>query len=629
MLILLKKSGSSLLAQIVKTPRNTTAIIAVFITLICLPGFKQGAGSINEKTDKYFGREIQKVKNKLHALQKLCTDKAPLKSLRQQFISCRLAYKKLAVLSEYFNIYETKFLNGSALNRAEDGTPDIIISPKGFQAIEELLYGEQKPGYYQKINTLATEMLAVFQKMETEPDRIHKFRAELVWDALRSATIRLGILGITGFDSPIAQKSIVEARATIEGVKNIVLLFKGELDSKLPNAVTSLLSLLTKADKYLLQHNNFNSFDRLAFITSYISPLYKQLVITRAAAGIAVPEGRSPVNYLAESIFQEDFFDINFFSPGSEYRTTDKRIALGKKLFGDPILSGGKNRSCASCHIPEKAFADGLTVPYALDNKTPLTRNTPTLWYSALQTRQFFDTRADILENQLKEVVHNTDEMNGSLKKSAEEVKTIPEYVLLFKDAYPEERESINAFNIANAISSYVRSLVALRSDFDEFMKGNKSKLTASEKNGFNLFAGKAKCATCHFIPLFNGLVPPEFTDTETEVLGVPATKSKTDPKLDSDPGKYAISNSVIHRYAFKTPTLRNIELTGPYMHNGVFTTLEEVMDFYNNGGGAGLNIAPENQTLPGEKLNLTKKEIADIIAFMKALTDPTVNSYK
>lgn len=160
-------------------------------------------------------------------------------------------------------------------------------------------------------------------------------------------------------------------------------------------------------------------------------------------------------------------------------------------------------------------------------------------------------------------------------------------------------------------------------------MLGNQSKLNNSEKNGFNLFAGKAKCATCHFIPLFNGLVPPEFTETETEVLGVPAKKSKKDAKLDSDPGKYNTTHSMIHKYAFKTPTLRNIELTTPYMHNGVFNTLEEVMDFYNEGGGEGLKIAPDNQTLPKDKLNLSKKEIADIIAFMKALTDPAVKEYK
>jgi cytochrome c peroxidase len=387
--------------------------------------------------------------------------------------------------------------------------------------------------------------------------------------------------------------------------------------------------MLTNAGTYLQKHVNFNNFDRLTFIVSFMNPLYKQLGIVRLKAGIAAPEGQSPVTFNAESLFQRDFFNINFFSPGKEYWITDKRIGLGKKLFSDPILSGTRDRSCAGCHLPEKAFTDGLTVPYALDNKTKLTRNTPTLWNSALQTRQFFDTRTDILENQLKEVVHNDFEMKGSLEESAAELKKIPVYVKLFNDAYAEEKEPINAFNIANAISSYIRSLVALRSRFDEYMLGNKSKLSASEKNGFNLFSGKAKCATCHFIPLFNGLVPPEFTETETEVLGVPANKSKQNAVLDPDPGRYDISRSVIHKFAFKTPTLRNIELTAPYMHNGVFNTLDEVMDFYNEGGGAGLKIAPENQTLPKDKLNLSKKEIADIIAFMKALTDPEARVYR
>jgi cytochrome c peroxidase len=132
-----------------------------------------------------------------------------------------------------------------------------------------------------------------------------------------------------------------------------------------------------------------------------------------------------------------------------------------------------------------------------------------------------------------------------------------------------------------------------------------------------------------HFIPLFNGLVPPEFTETETEVLGVPGAKSKANAAIDADLGKYNITGSAIHKFAFKTPGLRNIEFTGPYMHNGVFSTLEEVMDFYNEGGGAGWKIAPENQTLPKDKLNLTQKEIADIIAFMKALTDPATTRYK
>jgi cytochrome c peroxidase len=343
---------------------------------------------------------------------------------------------------------------------------------------------------------------------------------------------------------------------------------------------------------------------------------------TRVAAGIQPPDGNNPVNNNAGSIFAADAFNVNFFTPGNAYAVTPARINLGKKLFSDSILSGYNNRSCASCHRPEKAFTDGLKTPFALDGESLLLRNTPTLLNSALQSRQFSDSRTDILENQLDEVVHNEKEMSGSLKNSALRLKSSPVYTKLFGDAYADIKDPVTPFTIANAISSYIRSLVTLNSRFDQYMRGNKTALSVSEKNGFNLFAGKAKCATCHFIPLFNGLVPPVFTETESEILGVPATKNKNPAVLDADPGKFNFTKSVIHKYAFKTPTLRNIELTAPYMHNGVYTTLEEVMDFYNNGGGKGLKIAPPNQSLPFDRLQLSKREIADVIQFMKSLTD-------
>ena len=134
---------------------------------------------------------------------------------------------------------------------------------------------------------------------------------------------------------------------------------------------------------------------------------------------------------------------------------------MGKQLFADPVLSGTKKRSCRSCHTPEKAFSDGLRVPLSVDEKTMLRRNTPTLWNSALQSRQFFDTRTDILEGQLKEVVHNTDEMRGSLAESVAEIKKSPAYIHSFKECYENEPEPISAFNIANAISAPSRDTFA------------------------------------------------------------------------------------------------------------------------------------------------------------------------
>ena len=195
-------------------------------------------------------------------------------------------------------------------------------------------------------------------------------------------------------------------------------------------------------------------------------------------------------------------------------------------------------------------------------------------------------------------------------------------YARLFAEAYGEEM--VTEYNIANAISSYVRTLVRLDSRFDRYMRGDNAALNDNEKKGFNLFAGKAKCATCHYIPLFNGLVPPEFVETESEVLGVPVTASKKNSQLSDDEGKFLFTKSLVHKHAFKTPTLRNIALTAPYMHNGVYKTLEQVMDFYNKGGGAALGIAPGNQTLPVQALNLSKREIKNIILFLRALTDTT-----
>jgi cytochrome c peroxidase len=617
------------LYSIVKPTGKISCTVAVFIIIICTAHFKRGTVSFNEKVDDYFKSGINDLSAKLNKLKSSSHQTTSLNVLKQQFVECRLSYKKLAILSEYFNIYETRFINGPALPRAEDGTPDIIIPPKGFQAIEEILYGDPESNYREKVRDLTDDLLQVIEKMKTEPDRVYKFHQELVWDAIRAASVRLVTLGITGFDSPVALHSITEATTSIAAIKSLLKLFSEEPGIAGTNRIKTLNGLLDAAGGYLAKQKSFPGLDRLHFISTYFNPFYKQLVVARQAAGIDTPQGRSPVNFNSLNIFSKDFFDITFFSPGVEYGVTPQRAALGKKLFSDPILSGTNRRSCAGCHNPKKAFTDGIAVPFAMDNKTRLKRNTPTLWNSMLQTRQFFDTRADMLENQLKEVVHDVSEMEGSLAETAKAIKNDERYEKLFAEAYPTEKEPISPFNIANAISSYIRTLVSLDSKLDRYMRGNKSMLSAAEKNGFNLFTGKAKCATCHFLPLFNGLVPPDFTETETEVLGVPATKNKLKAKLDADPGRFEITRSVIHRFSFKTPTLRNIALTGPYMHNGVFTTLNEVMDFYNAGGGAGLNISPENQTLPTDKLNLTKQEIADIIAFMKSLTDPVVSHYR
>jgi cytochrome c peroxidase len=175
-----------------------------------------------------------------------------------------------------------------------------------------------------------------------------------------------------------------------------------------------------------------------------------------------------------------------------------------------------------------------------------------------------------------------------------------------------------------NAIGSYVRSLVFLNSRFDAYMRGDGQALAAGEIRGFNLFMGKAKCGTCHYMPLFNGTFPPRYMKIETEVIGVPDKPGSA--IVDADPGRFAIVPTESFRHAFKTTTIRNAARTAPYMHNGVFLTLEQVLDFYNKGGGTGLGMKLPNQTLPFDKLDLSRQEQDDIIAFIRSLDSKNDN---
>lgn len=608
----------------VRTHRKYTVLFCVLIAGIYTQ-FSFTTHKINPSFEDHYVKSIKKFKATVASFLQSSRQRKNLTILKQQFIQCRIAYKKMAVITEHFNSGESTRLNSPALNRLLSDAPDDIGEPDGLQAIEQLLYSDWSQASYEQLEKYLNGINIEIVNLENEPDKEYKSRPNLLWDALRSATLRIITLGITGFDSPVAQLSIPEAKASFEVIKELLPFLKNDAGN--PIDTEQLAAQINNAVKYLSKHNNFNSFDRLVFIKQYGDPIYKEFNRIRIFNHIDAPDGANPINFSSISIFNEDAFNINFFGPSdSMYWVKTENVGLGKKLFYDNIISGNKDRNCSSCHRPDKAFTDGLKTPLSVDNKTPLLRNSPTLLNAAFQTKFFWDNRVSLLEGQLAAVIHSTQEMKGSVQEAVVEITSNPEYMILFKKAYPYETVPVNTFTVINALSAYIRSLSSVNSRFDKYMRGDVSKLSAKEKRGFNLFAGKAKCATCHFIPLFNGLVPPVFNETESEVLGVPSNASKTNAKLDEDLGRYSFTRSPIHKYSFKTPTLRNVELTAPYMHNGVYNTLEEVMEFYNNGGGKGLKIDPANQTLPFDKLNLSKNEIKDIIAFMKTLTDTTLH---
>lgn len=564
----------------------------------------------HQEINTLFQKDITLLIEKVNELKHSVESDAAEAQIQKQFLEALKSYKKVELLSEYYSPAVSKSINGPAIPEFEDND-NITVPPEGFQVIEEFLFPKydknNKKELLQELGVLSANLIRL-EKVSNS----NELTDAHVFDAMRLEVYRIITLGITGFDSPVVLNSLPETSISLETIEKYYRVY---LENKEVSNSNQVLQILEKGKKYLQANNNFDAFDRAYFIKEILNPLSKGLYKTQAELGIPLMKEQRGLKPTAQTLFDKDAFDPEAFSGFPDYQTTPEKIALGKKLFNDPILSGNNTRSCASCHHADKAFTDGLERAVTLDGKSMIQRNTPTLTNIAFQRVFFTDSRVSYLEDQAVAVIKNENEMHGSLEKSALAIQKNADYVKEFKKAFP--KGEINEFAIKNALASYIRSLSHYDSKFDDYMQ-NKITFTADEKAGFNLFAGKGKCATCHFIPLTNGTVPPNFDRSESEILGVP-DKSK---KLDGDLGKFVITQASIHKNSFKTPTIRNIELTAPYMHNGVYKTLEEVIDFYDQGGGLGLGFDVPNQTLPEDKLKLSDKEKKQLIAFMKTLTD-------
>jgi cytochrome c peroxidase len=442
---------------------------------------------------------------------------------------------------------------------------------------------------------------------------------EHVFDAMRVGIARIVTLGLTGFDSPVNRASPDEARHALLGIADGLRAYGSDLRRRAPAIALEIDSLLRRGDQRLAL-GAYDEFDRLGFIVDVGNPLARAISAARDTLRIKVPPEPRFWRASAATLFERDAFDADFFRPAWAPRANPTRAALGERLFFDPALSGDGTRSCASCHSPDRAFTDGRQRSTPLSPGATL-RNAPTLINAALQGAQFADLRVVYLEDQVTAVVTNEDEMHGSLAVTATGLAKDSAYRARFRAAYDSD-SAVTPANIRNALAVFIRSLVRLDSRVDRALRGDTASLTPDERRGFNVFAGKGLCATCHFLPLTNGTVPPAFTKTEQEVIGVPATPQWRRARVSPDVGRAAITRAALHRFAFKTPSLRNVEFTAPYMHNGVYRTLDDVVRFYDGGGGAGIGIDLPNQTLPFARLGLSADERRSLVAFLNALTD-------
>ncbi|HET6513846.1 MAG TPA: cytochrome c peroxidase [Thermodesulfovibrionales bacterium] len=311
-------------------------------------------------------------------------------------------------------------------------------------------------------------------------------------------------------------------------------------------------------------------------------------------------------------------------------RQTPEKIELGKTLFFDRRLSGDGTMSCVTCHDPEQAFSDGLDISLSYPT-TKNWRNSPTLINVAFQKYLFHDGRAETLEEQALFPMMSSFEMNLNLDYLEEKIRVVPEYNKAFMDVFGGD---VTRERIAMAIAAFERTLISVHAPLDNYLKGDKDALSPDAKKGFEIFTGKGKCSECHY-----GV---NLADDKFYALHVPENAAyQNDPRviatrrfvakiyhyegyknLNEDPGRYLITKDKKDWKAFKTPTLREIARTAPYMHNGIFKTIDEVIEFFDRGGG------PGNKSL--KPLGLSSDEKRSLRTFlMEALSgEPIVIRY-
>lgn len=278
---------------------------------------------------------------------------------------------------------------------------------------------------------------------------------------------------------------------------------------------------------------------------------------------------------------------------------TPAKIALGKMLYFDKRLSADGTVACASCHAPRFGFTDGQPVSTGIRGQKG-GRSAPTVINRLFSKEQFWDGRAADLEDQALGPIQNPIEMGNTLENVVATLKKVPSYVKPFEQAFGDP--DITSKRIAQAIASFERTVLSGNSPFDRYEAGDKGALSASARRGLALFRGKARCQVCH--AGFN------FTDEGYHNIGVGMDKPKPDL------GRNDLTKNEEDKGAFKTPTLRHIHATAPYMHDGSIKTLRQVVAFYNKGGTPNPTLSEEIKPL-----NLTDQEKADLVAFLHALT--------
>ncbi len=548
-------------------------------------------------------------------IQNLSSDTATLHKALSSLVTCRLQYKKIEFFNAYFFASETRMINAAPVYEVEEPTLELV-EPMGLQQMEALLFEEN---YLEQKPELILQVALLNSTASVVPTLLYNFDITdaQILESLRVNLIRIITLSISGYDAPELKTGIQEAAVALQTMNEILIPF---FDANVGAASFDLKKQINQAANYLEKNSEFDTFNRMEFLKNHALPLQKTFKEAIQSWHLEIKTAPH-LDYNMDHLFSKNAIHVDTASIA--VRIEKNKQKLGKILFTENALSGKGDRSCATCHIPDRFFNDNLIKSAAIITDTILPRNTPTLLYASAQHFQFWDGRAENLTNQIVQVIFNSNEMNGNSSRITTDILKEPQYQNLFLKAFPKNKKSdFTVLHVAEAIGSFIKTLQPFNSPFDQYINGDTTALTDRQINGFNVFMGKAQCGTCHFLPYFNSLLPPYYAISEVEILGTPANVDFDYPIKDKDKGRFDLYAINFYDQAFKTPTVRNSEKTAPYMHNGAFATLKEVVEFYDRGGGKGIGLTVPDQTLSAKPLNLTVIEKEDICLFIESLTD-------
>ena len=606
-----------------------TIILFTIFTIFCLSFSKKG----NKSYNNLYNNSLLEFKQQQIVLETfishsdLSSDEN-LRSLHRQIEVARLKLKNIDFWLRYFEPNAYRKINGPLPVEWENEVFEKFEPP----------YRREGAGLsLAELSLNQTPLIkdSLIQLIKRSEEAIKTFEADSITGQLNSYShfflanrlflLNLAAVYTTGFECPDTNHVVPELRSLLLGTKEIYDSYNQSFPDKPLSA-----EYLEKYEKTIsfaeMQGTGFSAFNHFDFIRDYVNPLFamNQKFINDYNAR-SINYNDYTLNNDIQSIFDKSLYASQntkgIYSMVEDEKTLREIRYIGKLLFYDPILSGNNMRSCASCHKPTEYFTDTTNgLAFQFDKQQRLPRNTPTLINSVYNHLLMLDGKHISLQAQGKDVITNANEMNSNEKELIKKVLSCKEYKEAFKSFLkltPEEKD-ITLNHIVSAITYYDGSYSRFYSPFDNAMN-NKGFVSDEAKRGFNLFMSRAKCATCHFVPNFNGVKPP-FVGSEFEVLGTPDDTGFH--KLSTDSGRWMVNKAPEAMHAFRTGSIRNAKYTKPYMHNGVFKTLEEVIDFYDVGGGLGKKMIVDNQTLSADSLKLSSSDKRELLAFIYSLNE-------